>query len=342
MNKMYYKSSYGSALVVVLWIIGLMSLLVTSMIFDANVEARITSYYRRRIRAEYLSNSGVEIAQFLMQKSVGLKKIEESEDQDKWWFTGAQKLAEGLAVRGMNKPLGVGNIILDIVPEPARRNVNTLTLEDWERVLEVAGVPEEMWPELIESVLDWIDQDNNKREDGAETDDYYATLDPPRRAKNGPLDTVGELLLVKGFSEPILYGGTIGADENGEGGISVSGIGDLLTTYGDGRVNVNAASKRILMTLPDVDDLVAGAIIEEREGREREGAEPEDNSFENVNDFMSRIQELNPSLRRHVTTDSMIFRIKSVGDVRGVRREVWCIVKYVQQALTILQWREED
>ena len=32
------------------------------------------------------------------------------------------------------------------------------------------------------------------------------TLDPPYRAKNKPLDTVEELLMVKGFDGRILYG----------------------------------------------------------------------------------------------------------------------------------------
>lgn len=336
------NKSGGSALIVVLWVIGLLSLLVSSFIFDASVEAKITSYYRKRTKADYLANSGVEIAQLLMIKSTRLKKSGTDEGQEYWWYESSKALSEGLAVRGMNHPLGEGNVILDIIPEPARRNVNRLKLEDWERILEVANIPEEMWPELIESVLDWIDKDNNVRDDGAETDDHYATLDPPRRAKNGPLDTVGELLLVRGFTQAILSGGVVGADENGEGGFRTSGIKDMLTTYGDGKVNVNAASTRVLMTMRDVDDIVAGAIIEEREGYADENGGRDHNSFASVSDFMSRIPELNQGLRSYITTDSRIFRVRSVGEVGGVRRQVWCIVKYSGRNATILQWREED
>ena len=61
-----------------------------------------------------------------------------------------------------------------------------------------------MTDEIAAAIIDWIDQDDNT-ESGAETD-YYATLDPPYAAKNGPFDTIEELLLVKGVTPEILYG----------------------------------------------------------------------------------------------------------------------------------------
>ena len=60
-------------------------------------------------------------------------------------------------------------------------------------------------PELINALLDWRDADNDTREGGAESD-YYNTLEPPYNAKNGPFDSIEELLLVKGFNAAILYG----------------------------------------------------------------------------------------------------------------------------------------
>ena len=44
----------------------------------------------------------------------------------------------------------IDDIILDIVPEPGRINVNLMTRDDWERMLENIGVPEERIPELAE------------------------------------------------------------------------------------------------------------------------------------------------------------------------------------------------
>ncbi|OGV61413.1 MAG: hypothetical protein A2283_01010 [Lentisphaerae bacterium RIFOXYA12_FULL_48_11] len=339
-KKNYNK---GSALIVVIWVIGLLGLLVSAFAFDAHLEARITSYYRCRTKAEYLAKSGIELAELLMYKSLNAKNIPEGDvQQSEWWYQYSKRLAQGLPIRGLEQPLGAGTITLDIVPEPARRNVNLLKEDDWERLLDVGGIPQEMWGELIAAFLDWIDGDDTPRFNGAETDDYYAQLEPPYRVKNGPLDTVGELLLVKGFTKAILSGGLIGTNDANQEAFTVDGIDDILTTYGDGKVNVNAASQRVLMTLPNVDEIFAGAIIEEREGISDSEGKKEDSSYRDVNDLFARIPGLDPAVRNYVSTDSGIFRIISIGNVRGVKRNVWCIVRYANKQMVILQWREEE
>ena len=332
----------GSALIMVLWVVGILSLLVSAFAFDARIEARITSHYRKRRKAEYLAKSGIDVAELLMNKGREMKNKRSEEIEESQWNEPAQRLSEGLAVRGFKHKLGDGEIVIDIVPEPALRNVNLFKQEDWEGVLEVGGIPEDVWPVLIDSALDWIDRDSRERMDGAETENYYSRLEPSYKARNGPLDTVGELLLVRGFTPGIINGGVLGGEPGEEGGTTVSGIGDLLTTYGDGKVNINAASQRVLMTLPDVDEVVAGAIIEEREGWVDEEGEKEDSSFVSVADLFQRIPDLNPSLRRYVTTSSGIYRITSIGNVGGVRRRIWTVVRHQGARLKYLRWKEEE
>ena len=335
----------GSALIVALWIVVLLSMLVGAFAFDAHVEARLTSYYKKRTRAEYLARSGIEMAEMLMQKSgeVG-RGPGENPDPDDRWFDAAKRLARGLGMRGVTETLGSGTIMIDVVPEPALRNVNKLSEEDWERVLEVSNIPEELWAELIDAANDWIDKDDDRRDDGAETLDYYATLDEPYTARNGPLDAVGDLSYVRGFTRAILYGGVVETGFEEEEPIVTPGIARLLTTYGDGKVNVNAASKDVLMTLPAVDDLVAEEIIDQREGWDKETAKTEDTSFDGVDGFMSRVWGIDASVREHVSTDSKIFRVKSTGESGGVKRDVWAIVEYggKEKRGKILQWREQD
>lgn len=331
----------GSALIAVLWTLGLLSMFITSFAFDAHIEARITSYYRKRAKADYLARSGVEIAKMLMVKSHEVSADAEGDPEDRW-FDNAKRLKEGASVQ-VEEELGEGKVTVRIVSEKARRNVNLLkTEEDWEGVLDVGGVPEDMWPQLIDPVMDWMDADMDARPgDGAETDDYYATLDPPSRAKDGPLDTVGELLLVKSFKPAVLYGGILNKDAEGEDPIVLSGIADLLTVYGSEKVNVNAASARVLETLPEVDELIAGAIVEERRGYEGEGA-----FFKDDGDLFSRFPELNSgATRKYITTaEESYYRITAVGEAQGVRKEVWCIVRFdaAKKNLAILRWREQD
>lgn len=335
------RTPRGSALIVVLWVIGILGLIVVSFAFEAHLETRITRFSRNRRQAEALAMSGFTIAEMLIGKQFDVTgEPTEAEIEEDRWLSPAFVLSVGRAVE-LREPLGGGDIELRIEPEPGRRNINALTDEDWERILDLSGVPEEYWPELIDSVADWIDRNDNPRLYGAETEDHYAQLDPPYRAKNGPFDSIRELLLVKGFNEAILSGGVLNPEAPQENQITVNGIQNLLTTYGDGKVNVNAAGKRVLMTLPDIDSLVANAILEERRGLNAVDSLETDFSFETVNDFMQRIPGMDAALREMITTRSSFFRVTAVGVLHGVTRRIWAITHHDGRVLRILRWREE-
>ncbi len=347
--------SEGSALIVALWVIGLLAMLVATLAFEAHIEARLTSYYRNRTKADYLARSGLAIAELLMSKSDGLggKEPDEAKAATDPWYSYAQSLAGGVEVTVEHDlseaGVGEGKITIKITPEPARLNVNTLTAAEgetsdliWEGILEVAGVPEEMWSDLIDAFYDWTDENDEPRIDGAETDDYYGSLDEPYMARNGPLDTVGELLLIKGFSRTLLDGGVLHEGMFEDDTIHCSGIGDMLTTYGDGKVNVNAASRRVLMALPGMNDDIVDLIEEERRGWTDEAGVSQDESFKDVGDFFSRIPELDSRVKNLVTTSSRIYRITATGEINGVPRTLWCIVRYEPKELTIVRWREDD
>ena len=56
-----------------------------------------------------------------------------------------------------------------------------------------------MTPDVADAIVDWLDMDSSPRPYGAE-DDYYTALSPPYHCKNGPLDSLEELLLVRGVT----------------------------------------------------------------------------------------------------------------------------------------------
>jgi hypothetical protein len=62
--------------------------------------------------------------------------------------------------------------------------------------------------DIADSILDWIDTDDQTRESGAESD-YYSNLQPPYKPTNGPLTTIDELLLVRGVTPLLLFGGDV-------------------------------------------------------------------------------------------------------------------------------------
>jgi general secretion pathway protein K len=346
----------GSALIIVLLLVVVLSILVGSFAFDANLELKYASFSRRRRQCEYLASSGMAIATMLMDKQRGISATEMGADDDRW-FEAAQRLARGQPIHGLVEPLGDGEVVLDIVPEPGRRNVNLLLEDDWELILENAGLPEEYWPMLIDSFYDWLDTDDLPRQDGGETEDYYDKLEPPYTAKNGPLDTVRELLLIKGFTEAVLAGGELRVEEMDPlaaasrfkrssrfadtNAVYVTGIEKLLTTYGDGKVNVQSASREVLMTLPGVDEIAAMAIIEERGDFDDPNGEGAREPFNSVEDVFARVPGIDATLRDRITVNSEYYRITSVGRIGRVERRVWGIVHFDGRTPRFLRWCEE-
>jgi len=299
------------------------------------------------VKAISLARAGVERARMLLVKSAEPDITEETfKDKSAVWYTAAKALARGLDVQGYADKLDTGEISVDIVPEISRRNINRLSRTDWERVFDVAGIPEDKWNELMDCFEDWKDGDDLRRTYGAETDDWYSRLESPYRAKNGPLFTVDELLLIKGFSYSMLYGGPVNEPDQGddEPGESMSGMDDLLTTFGDGKINVNAASPRVLRTLSGIDDVIAGKIVQDREGYGADKKDRSEHSFKGTDDFFSRFPDLRAVLKDSITTDTGIYRITSSGACGGVTRTVACIVVVDRKTgmMTVNRWQESE
>lgn len=94
-----------------------------------------------------------------------------------------------------------------ITPEAGKLNLNAASETEIETLLlDVLGeLQVENATEYVACLLDWLDADEDIRPGGAETE-YYRTLTPAYTAKNGPLDTLDELLLVRHFTAAALYG----------------------------------------------------------------------------------------------------------------------------------------
>jgi type II secretory pathway component PulK len=69
-----------------------------------------------------------------------------------------------------------------------------------------------MTPDVADAILDWIDSDDVARDYGAESD-FYARLQPAYSPANGPLESIEQLLLVRGVTPELLFG----YDENRNG-----------------------------------------------------------------------------------------------------------------------------
>ncbi|MCX5682978.1 MAG: type II secretion system protein GspK [Planctomycetota bacterium] len=85
-----------------------------------------------------------------------------------------------------------------LTDEAGKINLNVAPIET------LMGLPN-MTSELVDCLMDFRDADSDTRSEGAEQD-YYDHLESPYIIPNGPLETLEELLMVKGFNAQIIYG----------------------------------------------------------------------------------------------------------------------------------------
>ncbi len=328
----------GSALLVALWSVIILSLLVAGFAFEMNIEAGIISHARKRMKARYLARAGIEWSKAVLARRKDVSKKDEDSiaaAEDNEMDVAALHLSRGMGARSQTVNLGDGTFTVDIVPESAKRNVNLLSHEDWEELLDITNVPEDDWPELIDCFGDWVDKNDLHLLNGAEQDDpYYA--DAGIKVKNAAIDTVDELLLIKNFSASIVYGGPAEDEDDPP----LTGIAEHLTTWGNGKVNINDASREVLLTLTNIaDDFWIDAIIELRKGDDGEAGTVDD-GFKSVEEAMSLIPEL-AQVRGQITTrDITYLRITSVGEVNGVKNVVWCIMRVKGKETLPVYWHE--
>jgi type II secretory pathway component PulK len=129
---------------------------------------------------------------------------------------------------------------------------NTLLMEIFKRFFVVLGYPEN----LCSSILDWIDEDKLERPGGAE-DFYYNTAGLSYTPPNRNIYTTEELLLIRDFTEEIVYG-------NSEEGIE--GLVNFITFFSDGKINVNTCRPEILNAIGFTSENT-DRIVEERTQR---------------------------------------------------------------------------
>jgi DNA uptake protein ComE-like DNA-binding protein len=212
---------------VVLMIILLLGLLVAVFAFRVNADLASTQAIAFRLQTRLAAEAGVDRVRLLLAES--------RLDMDRWYnnpeelhrivvwvdhgndtvwgsndeFDDEDATAFRFSIVADDPTDDEDFIRLGITDEASKLNLNTATEEQLRIVVRAAvGEDEEIIPQdILDAILDWRDKDSIPRgEDGDTEGDYYRRLPKPYRVKNGPFDTVEELLLVKGVTGRILYG----------------------------------------------------------------------------------------------------------------------------------------
>ncbi|WP_347244066.1 hypothetical protein [Thermogutta sp.] len=261
----------GMVLLVVLVTVALLSLAALTLGDLMLAEREGVHVSNRMAQARALAASGVEAVRLFVSMD------EEWQNDNGGWFNNPAWFS-GMVVHQAADPLDTG-LFSVIAPdwedtmgtavryglenESAKLNVNSLLLadqyaENGGRQL-LMGLPG-MTEDIADAIMDWLDADDEPREFGAEIE-YYSGLSPAYATKNGPLETIEELLLVRGVTPELLFGadrnrnGIIDADEtipeafaglSADDPVAYRGWSAYLTLYSmelnvrpDGRAKIN-------------------------------------------------------------------------------------------------------
>ena len=211
------RSRRAAVLLVVLVVIVLLALGAYTFSETMISESQAVAMHGRKVESRVLADSGVQYAAALSQQryDVAGEDIFDNPARFQDVLLADDDVARGRGRFSVFSPptnnIPSQAIRFGLTDESSKLNLNLLI----ERVL-ADNLDEEaaraillrlpgMTVETADAMLDWLDPDELTRRYGAETE-YYSGLSPPRAAKNGPLDTLDELLYVRGVTVELLDG----------------------------------------------------------------------------------------------------------------------------------------
>jgi general secretion pathway protein K len=363
------KSRGGFALILVMLTIITLTALVASLAISMNTEMRLARNSDYDTEMEWMGRSGVELAEFALANKCAAQKGIDALDQ--FWAGRTSPCSNDIPQISLkNVPLGHGQISVTITDMERKWSINLVAnarqpqLEILQKAMAEVGVTDASLASTItDSILDWCNPSGTARFSGAK-DDYYTHLNPPYYCKNGPIDDLSELLLIKGMTPEIYWGsnatnhpvsafqqhggGAFGDPINGSGRgfgnkdepVYPVGLHELFSPLG-GKLNINTASLKTLQLIPGMDEASAEAIIRQRAGPDGIDGTDDDAPFQNIGEINSGMPggAAPPTVRgapplgvaaqglaNYIDVRSYVFEVKVEAEINGYKRAYYGIV----------------
>jgi general secretion pathway protein K len=324
--KICHLNDRGVALILVIMIVGVLTAVTIEMNRSSRAEIHDAANLSDGIRLHYIAKSG-------FNAGIGLLLLDRN-NFDALYEDWANR--ELIAARSKTL-FNDGYFDVPIEDESGKIPINRLVAghvfnEDIKGLMlrllmqPEFGLEEKRAGEILEAVKDWIDRDDETTGTGGAESAYYSTLGQSYAVKNGPLDCIDELLMIKGVTKELYYGTR-----------ESSGLSQLLTVYGDGRININTAPRPVLRALSEGMDVKAAESMDEyRRNKDNDLA---DASWYQRVPGMAGIQIDS----RLIKTTSSTFKIVSIGRLHAMSKSVSGVINRDADGRTakILSWKAE-
>lgn len=237
----------GLALVLALLFVVLLTAIVVDFAYEMQVDASLVQSQTSDYESYLAAKSAVAVALGALASDLIFGE-EEAESAD---YEVYDSLDEPWAERVPLQSLNGAVMDATITDEYGKINLNALVFgeesgseEVFEPLAEALTILFEVREAdviPVDAILDWLDSDDLPRPGGFENA-YYESLENPYKCKNGPMDSIEELLLIPGITP---------ADYFGSGEEGLLPLTDLLTVHGhpEGKINANTAMPEVLEAL---------------------------------------------------------------------------------------------
>jgi general secretion pathway protein K len=227
------ESKRGSVLVAVLAIILLLSFIVTRFVDEAIEDLEYRAIFNEPAEVRSFTYSMLEVALATIHE---VALIDEGK-----LFAPEQGWGDPLSYAGTQVPNG-WEVSISIRDESGKLPINTMSEATLNRMLEESfdfdfGTARE----LSSMLLDWIDADDSRRLNGAESEDYLRR-NPPYRAANEPLQSLDELRLLEVWEDEFF-------DENGRPNELFQKLEGMVSVLHGSSANLNSSPQDVLELL---------------------------------------------------------------------------------------------
>jgi type II secretory pathway component PulK len=174
---------------------------------------------------------------------------------------------------------------------------------------------------MIDCLIDWIDPDNLVRLNGAEDNEGY-------KPSNAPLKTIDEVKRVQGWEEF-----TARPDWDA----------DFTIQSTEPKININWASRDVLLALPGFTEGIADRFISMRNGKDEIEGTDDDVKFTNLDELRIALgfrQDQFNQLAGLLTVNDTVVRVVSVGKSGPVTRTVRMVIFKQGSGIRLLSWKE--
>jgi general secretion pathway protein K len=359
MSKIALKNENGIALFMVLWVLMLLSVIVGEFCYAMRTEVNVTRNFKQQTEGYYIALGGLNKAiSELVRNEFIPEQISSSKDNDSRGNPFAQSDRNEKQDEEVEKdesrwrinhqippiPLGKGRFEVIIGNESGKLNINEAGETLLKTMLKNVDIEQREKEIIVDSILDWRDKNNLHRLNGAE-DDYYRSLEEPYECKDADFDTVEELMMVKGVTREIYLSRlkdmvtvskTKGTSSKKRRGYRKPG-GYRKMGAEMNKININAASKAMLLSLPSMTEDLAQLIIDFRKEAD----------FKSLTDISALLgSEIYNDISPYITLDlSPFYTITSVGKLTDsrIRRGIEVMVeigKSLKSGYRIVKWRD--